>query len=197
MGVFLNPHRCGIEPIVLHLHSAPRLQAQGLARGERDFPQDLKPQVLAPLLLVPTAAALATGDLPDLRKQRAREGLVGLHEIVHVRGEVANRPMAVLDSISHQRPQAEAACVVLHPAGLKRRVLAVVAEHQQALALRVVDHVLRQHMDVSDVNRPHRSGRLAIVAAGSPPTGCPAGQATRQDARVVFPLLHGPKAHRR
>ena len=197
MRMLLNPWRCRVEPVVLHLQPTPRLEAKSLAGGQGDLPQDLKPKVLPSLLLMSATAAFAAGNGPDLWEQRTRKGLVALHQIVQVGREIADGPVAVLDTIRHQRPEPETTGVVLHPTGLERSVLAVVAEHQQALALGVVNHVLRQHMDVRHVDRPHLACGLPIVAAGAAPAKGSARQATRQQPRVVLVLLDGPKLHGR
>ena len=73
--------------------------------------------------------------------------------------------------------------MILHPAGLKRRVLAVVAEHEQARAFGVMHHVLGQDVHVGDRDRPHGSGRLAIPPAQAATRG-PARQTARQGAGV-------------
>ena len=85
--------------------------------------------------------------------------------------------------------------MILHPPGLKRRVLPVVAEHQQALPLRVVHHVLRQDVHVGHVDRAHRPGRLAVAAAHAAAVGA-AGEAARQAAGVLRVLAHGLQRHR-
>ena len=135
------------------------------------------------LLPVASARALAAGDLPDLRDERPREGLVVLQQIVEPGDQIANRTRGLLDALRHQRPQPEAARMILHPAGLERRVLAVVAEHEQARAFGVMHHVLGQDVHVGNRDRPHGSGRLAIPPAQAVTRG-PARQTARQGAGV-------------
>ena len=135
------------------------------------------------LLPVASARALAAGDLPDLRDERPREGLVVLQQVVEPGDQIADRTRALLDALRHQRPQPEAARMILHPAGLERRVLAVVAEHEQARAFGVMHHVLGQDVHVGNRDRPHGSGRLAIPPAQAVTRG-PARQTARQGAGV-------------
>ena len=85
--------------------------------------------------------------------------------------------------------------MVLHPSGLKRGVLPVVAEHEEAPALGVMDHVLGEDMHVRDVDRAHGASRLAIVAAHSVTDGA-AGQTARKPAGVLRVLLHGEQLYR-
>ena len=191
----LQPRQGGVESHVLHLHAAPRFQAERLPGGERHLAQHLKAQELAAFLLMPCAAALAARDLPHLRHQRPRQRLVGFQPIVQPAGQIADRTRIGLDAGGHQRPQPEAPRMVLHPPGLKRRVLAVVAEHQQALPLRVVHHVLRQDVHVGHVDRAHGPRRLAIAAAPAAAAGA-AGETARQAARVLRVLAHGVQRHR-
>ena len=176
--VVLNPGQGGIEALVLDLHPAPGLEAERLPGRERHLAQHLEAKVLAALLGVTPAGALAAGDLPDLGEQRPGERLVRFQPIVEPRHEVAHRAWTWPDAFRHQRPQPEAAGVVLHPARLERGVLAVVAEDEQAPPLRVVHHVLGKDVHVRDVDRAHRPRRLAVVGAGSVPGG-----ATREAAR--------------
>ena len=68
--MLLNPWQRRVQPVVLHLHPTPRLQAKGLAGGQGDLAQDLEPQVLAPLLLMSSTATFAAGNGPDLGEQR-------------------------------------------------------------------------------------------------------------------------------
>ena len=85
--------------------------------------------------------------------------------------------------------------MVLHPPGLERRVLPVVAEHEQAPALGVMDHVLGENVHVRHVDRAHGASRLAIVAVQSVADGA-AGQTARKPAGVLLLLLHGEQLHR-
>ena len=50
------------------------------------------------LLPVATARALAAGDLPDLRDERPREGLVVLQQIVEPGDQIADRTRTLLDT---------------------------------------------------------------------------------------------------
>ena len=207
VGVVLDPRQGGVEALVLHLHPSPGFEAERLPGRERDLAQHLEAQVLAALLGVAsaaaspaataafTAAAFAPGHLPDLRDQGARERLVRVQQVVQPSGEVADRARILPDPFRHQRPQPETARVILHPAGLERGVLAVVAEHQQAAARGVVHHVLRQHVHVRHVDRPHRPGRLA-VAAPEPMADGSAREAAREPAGVRLALADRVKLHR-
>ena len=187
-----NPWQRGVQPGVVDLHPAPRLETQRLPGGLRDLLQHLHPQELQALVAVAATGRLRAGHHPHLGDQRARERLALLQGVVQVPGQVADRPAAAAaEAVRHQRPQPEPACVVLHPAGLEGGVLAVVAEHEQARARRVVDHVLRQDVDVGGVAGAHRPRRFAVAAAAGAAAERVAGKAARQDAGA-FPLL----AHR-
>ena len=83
--------------------------------------------------------------------------------------------------------------MVLHPTGLKGRILAVVAEHEQPRPLRVMDHVLSQDVDIGGVAGSHRPRRLT-VATGAAAEGV-TRQATGQHPRPILFLAHGVKAH--
>ena len=183
MSAFLNPRVCGVEPFVLHLHPSPGLESERLPGRQRDLAQHLKTKVLVAFLPVASAGALATRDLPDLRDQRARKGLVVFQQIVEPGDQIADGTWTLPDTLRHQRPQPEAARVILHPAGLERRVLTVVAEHEQAPALGMMHHVLGEHVHVRDGDRPYGPGRLAIPSSQSPARG-PARQTARQCAGI-------------
>ena len=179
MSVLLDPGQGRIEPFVLDLHPPPRFEAKRLPGRERHLAQYLETKVLAALLCVASPGALAARDLPDLGDQRAGKGLVGFQQIIEPRHQIAHRARIGPDAFRHQCPQAEAARVVLHPARLERRVLAVVAEDEQAAALRVVDHVLGEDVHVRDVDRPYRARRFAVVGARAVADGA-AREAARQ-----------------
>ncbi len=102
---------------------------------------------------------------PDLGDESAREFIIPVEKIVEEGGQVADRDRSLLDATRHERAQTVAACVVLHPTGLKRRFLPVVGKDEQALPIRCMEHVLREHVDVRHCDRTDRTGRLAIAAA--------------------------------
>ena len=160
VGALLYPGQGGIQAGVLHLHPAPGLEAQRLPRREGNLAQHLEPKVLAAFLRVAPAGVLAARHLPDFRNQRPRQRLVALQPIVEMRDEIADGLRAVPDALRHEGAQPEAARVVLHPAGLERGILPVVAEHQQPRPLGAVHHVLGQHVHVRDVDGPDRGERV-------------------------------------
>ena len=194
MRLALNPRQTGVEALVLHAHAAPGLQADRLTRRHRDFTKHLDPQELASFLLVPASAAFATLNLPHLGHERARQGFVAFEQVVDVSRQVADGGRSILEAVGHQRAQTEAARVILHPPGLECGVLAVVAEDEQARPLRVVHHVLRQHVDVSHVGRTHGTRRLAIRGEHRPAVRA-ARQTTRQVPRIVFLLSDRVELH--
>ena len=75
--------------------------------------------------------------------------------------------------------------MVLHPAGLEGSILAVIAEHQEARTLRVVNHVLSEDMYIGDVRRAHRTCGLSI-STSDPSAVRPAGDAAGQVPRAVL-----------
>ena len=189
VGVALNPRVRRSQAVVLDLHAAPRLQAVRLARGKRDLSQHLYAQVLLALLSVTAAGAFASGDLPDLGNQRAGEGFVLLHAVVQAGCQVADGRGAVREPFAHERAQTKAAGVVLHPAGLERGVLAVVAEDEQAPSVGVLHHVLGQDVHIGYVDGSHFAGGFAVSASTGTATHRAARQTAREESRVVLLLL--------
>jgi len=63
------------------------------------------------------------------------------------------------------------------------RVLPVVGEDEQALALRVLKHVLGEHVDVRDRHRADRTRRFAVPPVSSPPAGFAAEAGTKAPMR--------------
>ena len=188
VGVAANPRVRRAQAVVLHLHPAPRLQAVRLARGKGDLAQHLHAQVLPALLHVTDSGAVARGGLPDFRDQRPREGPVLVQSVVQAGRKVADGHRVGLQRLAHQCAEAEAACVVLHPAGLERGVLPVVAEDEKASPLGVLHHVLREHVHVGHVDGAHLAGRFPVSAAAGTATHRSARQAAREEARVVLLL---------
>ena len=109
-------------------------------------------------------------------------------------GEVVHRARRLADAFRHQRAQTEAAGVVLHPAGLKRGVLPVVAEHQQALAFGVMHHVLGEHVHVRHVDGAHGPRRFA-VASGDHAADGTAGEAAGEHPRLLRVLANSVQAN--
>ena len=196
VGALLHPGQGGIQAGVLHLHPAPGLEAQRLPRRQGNLAQYLEPKVLAAFLRVAPAGMLAAGNLPDFRNQRPRQRLVALQPIVEMRDEIADGLRAVPDALRHEGAQPEAARVVLHPAGLERGILPVVAEAQKPRPLGAVHHVLGQHVNVRDVDGPDRASGFPVPAAVRRAAGGPARQATRQESGALLLLSDGKKPNR-
>ncbi len=196
VGAFLYPGQGGVQAGVLHLHPAPGFEAERLPRRQGDLAQHLEPKVLAAFLLVAPPCVLAARHLPHFRDQRPRERLVALQPIVEMRDEIADGPRAVPDALRHEGAQPEAARVVLHPAGLERGVLPIVAEHQQPRPLGAVHHVLGQHVHVRHVDGADRPGRFPVPAAVRGAARRSARQAARQESGALLVLADGEKPHR-
>ena len=109
--------------------------------------------------------------------------------------QVANGARGLLYAFRHQRPQPETPCMILHPAGLKRGVLAVITEHEQPGTLRVMHHVLCQHMDIGDIDGSHGSSRFAVLNAG--PSLCTAGQTASDITGIVLVVRANRMKHYR
>ena len=109
-------------------------------------------------------------------------------------GEIVHRARRLADAFRHQRAQAEATGVVLHPAGLKRGILPVVAEHQQALAFGVMHHVLGEHMHIRHVDGAHGPRRFA-VAPGDHAADGTAGEAAGEHPRLLRVLANSVQAN--
>ncbi|MBK8179278.1 MAG: hypothetical protein IPK67_10405 [Planctomycetes bacterium] len=101
----------------------------------------------------------------------ARERLVFLEQIIKVEREIADRNPSGAQSVCHQRADAEPTSMVLHPSGLERSVLPVVAEHEESRPLGVLHHVLRQHVNVGDVCCAHRACGLSVASPDAPARG--------------------------
>ena len=171
-SLFLNPRKRWGESVVPHSHPAPRLQAKGLAGGKGDLSQYLNPEIFPAFTHVASPRAFAPRHLPDFRKQRSRQRLVQFHKVVEVAGQITDRTPRVRPyPLRHQRPKTEAARVILHPASLERRVLAIVAEHEKPRPRRMVHHVLSQDVDIRHRYRPDRPGRFAVPSGDTPPVG--------------------------
>lgn len=196
VGALLYPGQGGIQAGVIHLHPAPGLQAQRLPRREGSLAQHLEPKVLAAFLRVAPARMLAAGHLPDFRNQRPRQRLVALQQIVEMRDEIADGLRVVPDALRHEGAQPEAARVVLHPAGLERGILPVVAEAQQPRPQGAVHHVLGQHVHVRDVDGPDRTSGFAVPAAVRRAAVGPARQAARQESGALLVLSNGDQPNR-
>ena len=171
MRFVLNPRRGLIQPIVFHLQPAPRFQTTGLPGSEGGFAKHLKAQVLAAFLLMANARAFVRRELPHFRGERTGKCRVLRQLVVQEPGEVADGLRPGLDALRHQRAQTEASGMVAHPTGLKRSILAVVAEHQEARAFGAMHHVLGEHMHVRHGDGPHWPRRFAVAAMHHAPVG--------------------------
>ena len=130
VSALLHPGQGGLQTVVIDLHPAPGFEAQRLPRRQGHLAQHLESQVLAALLLVAASGVLAARHLPNLGNERPREGLVAVQATVETRDEIADRLRGLAEALGHQGAQPEPARVVLHPPGLERGVLPVVAERQ-------------------------------------------------------------------
>ncbi len=179
--------------MVVHADAAPRFEADALLDAGRELAQHDDVEEVAALATVLGAAGLLAVEAPHLGQQRPRQLVVVVQHPVQVRDQVPHRHRAPGDALHHERTQAEAAGVVAHPAGLERRVLAVVGEHQEPPALGAVDHVLGQHVHVGDGHRAHRPRRLAPQARPLPARS-PAREARGEPAGPLL-VVHGVERH--
>ena len=84
--------------------------------------------------------------------------------------------------------------MVAHPTSLKRCILSIVSKYQQPLALRMMNHVLSQNMNVFDVGRTDRLDRLTKSPRQASAVRA-AAHAGTNEAFVFFLLLNDLQLH--
>ncbi len=174
----------GVKADVIDAEAPPGLEADALPCPRRNLAKDLGGQVAAPLGAVLRGARLLVV-VPDLGQEGSREIVVVLEEVLEVGRQIARSDGPRRQLLGDEGAQAEATRVVSHPAGLERGFLAAVGEHQEPLALREVDHALREDMDIGDVLGTHRPGRLAVLPEARAAAGA-AAHARHEPSRTLL-----------
>ena len=85
--------------------------------------------------------------------------------------------------------------MILHPTGLKGCVLPIVCEDQQTLSLRMLNHVLREHMHVRHIDCPNFANRLTVATA-SRASSSAARYTTAEPTRMVLQVAYDKQTHR-
>jgi len=160
----------------------------GRRRGDLPEHLDSEERLSLPSMLLP--GTLLPSNSPHLGDQHPRQVVVFIEEAVEVGREIPDGHSGLGDPVVHERPQPIPSGAILHPPCLERRVLAIVREDEEALALSPLDQALRQDVHVRGGARPDLLRGL-VVAPVSTTSDRAARKTARQASRAVFLLPHG------